>query len=367
MKKFLKRFLLVFFVVIIGAFIYSIIPRVWHKKSAWGTELVKASMLPDTTIASLRKYIEDPEQHYGRKQQVVALSGEEIVFEYGHTDKLVNCHSARKSIMSLLIGIASEKGMLQLDETLGELGIDESKAPLTAQEKTATIRHLLMAKSGVYLPAEAETDFAKANRPKREQYKPGEFFFYNNFDFNVLGAILEQKAKMSIGEFMEQYLAKPLGMQDFSASNVVYGNPWPMNEERSDYRVYWIFLSARDMARIGAMVAQQGKWGGQQVVSQAWIHESTAAYTNELHESMWPFDAYSYLWWLDKDNNTIWADGFGGQFLLVDTTNKLAVCQRNFTGNSLLSSGLFLMRNERHGGRIHAMHIYERILAINKQ
>ncbi|MEM6737258.1 MAG: hypothetical protein AAF620_14435 [Bacteroidota bacterium] len=87
--------------------------------------------------------------------------------------------------MSLLIGIALEKGYLRLEETLGELGIDESKTPLTPQEKTATIRDLLMARSGVYLPAEAETDYAKSNRPKREPYKPGEFHFYNNFDFNI--------------------------------------------------------------------------------------------------------------------------------------------------------------------------------------
>lgn len=105
------------------------------------------------------------------------------------------------------------------------LGIDENKTPLTEQEKTATIKDLLMARSGVYLQAEAEVDYAKNNRPKREQYKSGEYFFYNNFDFNVLGTILEQKTGKSIGEFMEEHSSKPLGMQDFSAANVVYNSP----------------------------------------------------------------------------------------------------------------------------------------------
>jgi CubicO group peptidase (beta-lactamase class C family) len=262
--------------------------------------------------------------------------------------------------MSLLIGIAKEKGFLRLNETLAQLGIDESKSPLTSQEKSATVRDLLMARSGVYLPAEAETDFAKANRPKRGQYKPGEFYFYNNFDFNVLGAILEKNTHQSIGEFMEEYLAKPLGMQDFSAANVVYGNPWPIRDDRSDFRVYWIYLSARDLARIGALVAQKGKWNNTSIVSSEWIAESTTTYSTTLDKSMWPFDGYGYLWWIDQDNHTVWADGFGGQFLLIDTKRNLVLSQRNFTGNSLLTSGLFLIRKKkRHGGRVHLIHIYD--------
>lgn len=360
MRKFFKRLLYIILFIVVVALIYTSWPRVWYKKSSYGTELAYSNILPDTTKENLIKYINDPEQHYAKGQQVVIIHNEKIVFEVGDTKELINCHSARKSIMSVLFGIAKEKGFLTLDETLEELGIDESRSPLTKQEKSATIKNLLMARSGVYLPAEAETDFAKANRPKREQYKPGEFFFYNNFDFNILGAILEKKTGKSIGEFIEEYLAKPLGMQDFAPSNVIYGNPWPVRNDNSDYRVYWIYLSARDFARIGGMVAQKGKWNNTQVVSSEWSDESTKAYTTKLDDSMWPFDGYGYLWWLDKDNNTIWADGWGGQFLVIDTTNNIACSQRNFTGNSLITSGLFLMRTSvRYAGRRHIMHIYE--------
>src|SRR5690606_27730171 len=238
-----------------------------------------------------------------------------------------NCHSARKSIMSLLIGIAHEKRLLSLDETLGQLGIDESKTPLTKQEKSATIRDLLMARSGVYLSAEAEVDYAKSNRPQREQYKPGEFFFYNNFDFNVLGVILEQKTGKSIGGFMEEYLAKPLGMQDFSASNVVYNSPWPVpNKSNSDYPVFWIFMSARDFARIGVLINQNGRWNDDQVVPADWVQRSLnekTIFSEEIGKLNYPYDAFAYSWWLENDTNTIWADGYGGQFLCIDTTNDL--------------------------------------------
>ncbi len=359
-RKMIKTVLLTITLLVFLFFIYSILPRVRYYPSTYGVPLEKRSSLSVDFKQELTRYIADTARY---AQALVAMQREKLIFETGDTKKLINCHSARKSIMSLLIGIAKEKGLLRLDETLADLGIDESTTPLTAQEKSATIRDLLLARSGVYLPAEAETDFARNNRPKREQYKPGEFFFYNNFDFNVLGSILEQKTGQSIGQFMEENLAQLLGMQDFAASNVVYGNTWPVpNRTQSDYPVYYIFLSARDLARIGVMVGQNGKWGNQQIVSPVWIEESTRIYNSFPEGQSWGvYDDYSYLWWLEFDHQTIWADGFGGQFLLIDPAHQITISQRNFTGNSLLSSGLYLAGKDNQGNPRDVIHVYERI------
>ena len=336
--------------------IYSLIPRVRHHTSHYGLALSASSSLKNETLQGLESYIRNEANN---AQAVVIIQDERILLEVGDTKKLMNTHSIRKSIMSLLIGIAQEKGYLRLDETLGDLGIDESKTPLTQQEKTATIKDLLMARSGVYLPAEAETDFAKNNRPKREQYKPGEFHFYNNFDFNILGIILQQKTGQKIGQFMEDHLSKPLGFQDFSPSNVVYNSPWPIPEKtQSDYPVYWIFMSARDLAKVGAMVGQKGKWMNKQIVSQSWILESTQP-LSVLDESREPYDAFAYSWLIDTDENTIWFDGWGGQFLLIDPALNISIAQQNFTGNSLLSSGLFFMKKNRSGWRTDVMYLHQ--------
>jgi len=77
------------------------------------------------------------------------------VAEWGKTNKVSCLHSARKSILSLLYGIAQEKGFLTLDMTLDDLEIS-GKTQLTAIERTASIRDLLMSRSGIYLPAEGE-------------------------------------------------------------------------------------------------------------------------------------------------------------------------------------------------------------------
>lgn len=351
------------FLMLIGV-VYSIIPRVKNPKVAHGVALRSVSLLSDSTQRELRQFIKDSAANM---QIVMAIHHGKIIFEEGNTGKLINCHSARKSIMSLLIGIAVEKKYLSLDETLGDLGIDESKTPLTAQEKSATIKDLLMARSGVYLPAEGEVDYAKNNRPQREQYKPGEFFFYNNFDFNALGVILEQKTGLSIGTFMEKYLATPLQMQDFTAANVVYDNPWPIpNNTQSDHPVFWIYMSARDFAKIGVLLTQNGMWNGEQVVPEPWIEQSLNKYsefTGNLAKMNAPYDAFAFSWWIEKESNTIWADGYGGQFLCIDRKNNLVVLQRNFTGNSLMSSGLFLMnKNRDNNPKSDLMHVYAVIL-----
>lgn len=363
-KKFIKRALLFICSAIVLFLVYALMPRVWHHNAAYGIAFPTAKLLSDKTKNEISTFMKDSAS---RMQILMAVHDGKLIFEEGSTEKLINCHSARKSIMSLLYGIAKEKNYLSLDETIGQLGINESKTPLTELEKSATIRDLLMARSGVYLPAEGEVAYAKKNRPEREQYRPGEFFFYNNFDFNVLGVILEKKTGMSIGAFMEKHLAKPLGMQDFSVSNVVYDSPWPIpNKSNSDYPVYWIYLSARDFAKIGVLVMQNGRWNNQQIVSENWINESvtdSGIFSDNLLKMYYPFEGFAYSWWIDKDMNTIWADGYGGQFMCIDKKNKLVVVQRNFTGNSLLSSGLFLMNKDRDNSRkSDVIHVYKKML-----
>lgn len=353
----------IFLVILCLSLIYSVIPRVNHKTSSYGQGLIKSDYLSNTIEKRIDKYLQDS---VSRIETLVVIKDEKIVYELGDTDKLINTRSVRKSIMSLLIGLAIEKGYLSLDMNLKDLGIDESKTPLTTQEKTATIKDLLMARSGVFLPAEGEVSTTRDNRPRRDQYKPGEYFLYNNFDFNVLGSILEQQTKMSIGKFMEEYLAKPLQLQDFSKTNVVYNNPWPIpNNTSSDYPVYWIYLSTRDLAKIGLLVLQNGKWNEQQIISSQWIKESTRPYTRyaDYGIDQNPIDAYGYLWKIDTDDDNIWADGYGGQYLIIDSKNNLVTAQMNPNGNSLLSSGLYLMDKKRdNASRIEIMNIHNMIL-----
>ncbi len=287
----------------------------------------------------------------------IAIQNDSILASWGEVDLPIMTHSARKSIMSVLYGIAIDKGYLKLNQTLAELGIDDAKAPLTATEKTCTVRDLLMSRSGIYIEASGETQEMKDARPKRGQHKPGEFFYYNNWGFNVLGTIFEQQTKLSIGQAMQEWLAKPLQMKLFKASFVEY-----KQQDYTEHRQYIIYISAEDMARIGMMMANDGRWQGTQIVSENWVKESTTPYSKDSGGNE-PCDMYSYLWWNDTKNQTFWASGWGGQFMIVDKANKLVVVSRNDTGRSKIQQGLFMWKGKQ-GFRSHHQKLYEMMKRI---
>ncbi|MDT7831083.1 serine hydrolase [Flavobacteriaceae bacterium S356] len=345
-KKFLKRTLAILLLLLTFLFIYLATPRVTNTDPKFQTELIYGDPI-DTTI----KNILTPKKEPKRTRSIVILQNEKIIYEYGPTDKIMNTASIRKSILGILYGIAVDRGLVNIKKTLAELKIDES-IPLTNQEKTATIQHLLMFKSGIYLPSQGEHDSQITDRPKRESYKPGDYFFSNNFDANALGTIFMQETGMSIGKFMEKYLAIPMGLQDFSEQNVILGDPWFWPKKESKHKQYYIYLSTRDLARIGAMIANEGQWGGKQIVSKKWVAQSTISYSNlkENHINYGRYDGFGYQWWLSSDTNTIWADGYGERFLIINPNQNLTLVEQNFTGNSLLTTGLWLMNGNMDSG-----------------
>jgi CubicO group peptidase (beta-lactamase class C family) len=260
-----------------------------------------------------------------------AMRGEAWVTQWGKADVPINTHSVRKSVLSALFGIAQSKGLLRLDRTLAALGIQEPSQPLTDLELTATIEDLLKSRSGIYLQASGETAAMREARPRRGQHRPGEAFYYNNWDFNVLGAIFEQETKLTLGEALYAWIARPTGMTTFRPEHVIY-----VNESGSRYRQFVVYMSASDLARLGMVFAQKGVWAGQQVVPAAWVAQSLAPYSPV--KSPRPFDGYGYMWWLDSTSKTAWADGWRGQYMIVDPARQLVVVSRNDTGRDLMSA-----------------------------
>ena len=346
LKKTIKLILFSVVLLILIVFIYAAIPRVSNPSPEFQTELSYGN--------SISKEVENiltPKEEPKRTRAVIILENEKIVYEYGPTDKIMNTASIRKALMGLLYGIAVNKELININKTLAALNIDEY-TPLTKQEKSATIRDLLMAKSGIYLPAQGEHDSQITDRPKRGSHKPGSYFFMNNFDANALGTIFMQETGTSIGKFFEEYLAKPLGMQDFSEDNVILGDPWFLSKKKSIHKQYYIYMSTRDLARIGAMVANNGRWDKKQILPENWIKESTTSYSNlkENHINYGRYDGFGYQWWTASDSKTIWADGYGARFLIINPAKKLTLVEQNFTGNSFLTTGLWLKnRNREHG------------------
>ena len=180
-----------------------------------------------------------------------------VVAEWGDTSARTPLASVRKSLLSALIGIAVERGEIDLSRPIGALGIDDNEPSLTAEEKGATVRDLLMSRSGIYHAALYETAAMAAQRPRRGSHKPGSFWYYNNWDFNTLGAIYEHAVRSSIFDAFEREIARPIGMQDYRPSDGEY-----FTGAASVYPAYPIRMSARDLARFAPALPPQGPLAG---------------------------------------------------------------------------------------------------------
>jgi CubicO group peptidase (beta-lactamase class C family) len=253
---------------------------------------------------------------------VMIVQDGKAVAEWGDVRRKVNVASVRKSLLSALYGIAVAEGRIDLSGTLAELGIDDKPPALTAGEKRATVRDLLMARSGVYHPSAYETGDMKRKRPARGSHAPGTFWFYNNWDFNALGTIYRERTGEDIFDSFARRIARPIGMEDFSAKDGSY-----VLEAGSVHPAYPFSLSARDAARFGQLFLDGGAWQGRQVVPAAWIRESTAAYSHTRRGNL----GYGYLWWVLKPETfgegAILASGYGGQMIAVVPARRLVVAQ----------------------------------------
>jgi len=226
----------------------------------------------------------------------MAIVGGRVLMSYGDTDTVSYIASIRKSVLSMMMGNYVRRGTIDLDRTIGELGMDDIGG-LSAQEKEATVKDLLTARSGVFHDASNSGDDL-ASAPPRGSQKHGTYYLYSNWDFNALGAAFEILTRRDIYDALESDIARPIGMQDFDrAIHRKTGD-----STRSRYLAYHMHFSTRDMARIGYLMLRRGRWNGRQVVPADWVAESTRPFTrvtemNPPARRTGPF-GYGYLWWV---------------------------------------------------------------------
>ncbi|WP_300529774.1 serine hydrolase [Maricaulis sp.] len=262
---------------------------------------------------------------------MMVVQGGEVVFSHGETERLIMVHSLRKSLMSALIGFAVDQGALDLDATLADLGIDDLPG-LTEQERAATVRDVIMSRSGVYIPSAAETPQMRESRPERGQYAPGEHWYYNNWDFNVAGHIFERVTNRNYNTVFDDLFAQTLCMPDFDVSET-----YRQHAPGTMFTAYHMRTSARDMALFGQLFLQNGQWNGQAILSEDWVSESTQTTSQTGWPGPW-MGGYGYMWWRPADDavaeeNGLPADmytgaGYGGQYVTVVPSLDLVIVNR---------------------------------------
>ena len=249
----------------------------------------------DRKVKELRRYIIDSMQTTG----LMIIVGGECIFQYGNIESVSYIASCRKSILSILYG--NHGGLLPI-------------------EQKAKVLHLIQARSGVYHQA-SNSGSALDNPkrvPERGSIKPGTKFLYNNWDFNAAGTVFEKMTGKSIYTAFEEDLALPLGFQDWDISQQRYGG----NKKRSIHPAYHIYISTRDMARLGYLMLRKGEWEDKEIITKDWHRKMIAVSTKPKEVSKREHFGYGYMWWLYNDKNPALkgayaAHGAGGQYITV--------------------------------------------------
>lgn len=297
---------------------------------------------------------------------LLLLHDGKVFFEWGGIRKKLLVHSMRKALLSSLYGIHEARGGIDLDQTLAELGIDDIPPALTAREKSARLVDVLKSRSGVYHPAAAESDGMAQARPRRGSHASGEHFYYNNWDFNVAGRILERRTGRRIHDAFHQEIARPLGMLDYR-NRIVVAAPgtlpagadvdgfYQYEPERSRYPAYHFRMSAHDLALYGQLMLQRGQWNGRQLVPAEWIGRSTRPYS--IVEPEYGL-AYGMLWDVlvpDTPDETpsFYHTGLGIHMLAVYPKHRLVMVHRVDTekGSRFNDGDLYQVIHRVHGAR----------------
>ncbi|MEQ9399074.1 MAG: serine hydrolase [Longimicrobiales bacterium] len=243
-------------------------------------------------LQELRAFIRDSANTTG----MVVVDRGRVVFDYGDVEELSYLASVRKSILAMLYGYWVENGTIDLDATLADLGVDDVGGLLPV-ERQARVEDLITARSGVYHPASNGGDNL-ADAPARGSQEPGTYMLYSNWDFNAAGAVFEQLTGRDLYDELQAQLAIPLGFQDWDRS--VQRKSGDLSVSRNP--AYHMWLSTRDMARVGLLMLREGDWGGQRVLSRAWARRIVSVVTPL--EEMNPvsrrdgYFGYGYMWWV---------------------------------------------------------------------
>ena len=276
----------------------------------WKRIAPEAAGFDGEKLAELTEFIRE---NSGCTSMLVAIDGK-IVFTYGDITKVSVIASCRKSVLSMLYGKYVADGTINLDLTVGELGIDDLGG-LLPQEKLATVYDLVTSRSGVYhVSATLGGDTSKYERGKTPH---GTKFVYNNWDFNVAGTVFTMLTGKGIYEAFNENLAIPLGLEDYDHKI----HKLPGNAKVSKHLGYHFYLSARDMARLGELMRLNGVWNGQTLVPESWVRRSTSL-VSPLAKS--PYLAgYGILWWMLKSDvhreleGGFAATGIYGQYIVI--------------------------------------------------
>ncbi len=287
--------------------------------------------------------------------QIVAYNDSKKVYSdywnnYKETDT-VHIMSATKSIISLLIGIAIDKGQIKsVDDKVLDYFPDYK---VKRGEKTiydVTIRHLLTMRA----PYKGKGDpWTKVCSSDNWTYSSLDFlggkkgltdeFDYRTVCLHVLSGILYKVTNMKTVDYANRYLFEPLGIKKhqnyyvetaeehkaFTIGKTPKENIWFCDPDGLGTPGYGLCMSAEDMAKIGLLCLNNGNYNGKQIISSNWINEMTTF--REVKSDYFRGMEYGYLWWgIDSKKKIYAAIGNSGNVIYINPEKKIVIAVASY-------------------------------------
>jgi CubicO group peptidase (beta-lactamase class C family) len=241
----------------------------------------------------------------------------------GYTpDDAFAIQSVTKSVVAALVGIAVGDGRLQLDQTIGELLHQRLAAVADPRTRVITVAQLLTMTAGFdwhdpgdYYRVTGEDDWVRAILATPLAHKPGATFTYNFGCSQLLSAIVAAVTGHSAAAFATARLFVPLGIEPAG---------WPTDPQGNPIGATGLELTARDMAKLGLLYLNEGRWADVQLAPATYIAVSTTPQSPGGD----PEDAaYGYHWWVTSvaGDAAFFAAGYGGQYIYVVPARELVV------------------------------------------
>jgi CubicO group peptidase (beta-lactamase class C family) len=208
----------------------------------------------------------------------IMLSGGRILTEAywggAETTSTMDVASCQKSVMSSLVGIAVDRGMLALEDPVSIYLGDAWSNAAVEDEQQITVLHLLTMTSGLDV------------RRLTKAAEPGAIWAYNTDAYQKLRPVVEVATGMGIDTLTRQWILGPIGAsagaqwaeRSNAAPDATGAIPWGLK------------LTVRDMARYGLLVQRSGTWGDEQIVPATWLEQALSPIPQKAD--------YGYLWWL---------------------------------------------------------------------
>lgn len=216
-------------------------------------------------------------------------------------------HSMCKSITGMAIGMLIEEEKLKLDENIYDIFPNHINAFSKIFRPVITVENLLTMTSGITFNESgivSGNDWLGSFLNASVNGKPGTEFQYNSLNTYVLSAIVTKRTGETLTEYLTPRLFGPLGITKY------YWETCPKGITKGGWG---LFLCAEDMAKLGQLYLQRGKWNGQQLVSEYWIEISTARHLKTQNDTY----GYGYQLWMEQRPGSFEYNGMLGQNVII--------------------------------------------------